>query len=186
MLRTRLYLGLLPLLLLFIALGMASMWICRELGQSVEKRLVINYRLMLGGYAMRDAANLMASSIQQAQGGHILEAKAPFSEYKSRFQKNLMEQSFASADSARADAVAQVADAFDRLSDFGTQLFERGGNGSRHSFQESEDALFQTIKSLEDLSAHYYQDLMNEQQRLSRIVRRSINVVAGALVGGIL
>ncbi len=186
MLRTRLYLGLLPLLLLFIALGMASILICRELGQSVEKRLVVNYRLLIGGYAMRDAANLMASAIHKGQAGQVLEAKAPFSEYKSRFQRNLMDQSFASADSARADAVAHVADAFDRLTEVGNQVFEQGGGASMRSYTESESALFQTLKSLEELNNHDYQDLLSEQQRLSRLVRRAINVVAGALVGGIL
>lgn len=186
MLRTRLYIGLLPLLLLFIAVGMASMLICRELAQSVEKRLVGSYRLMIGGYAMRDSASLMTSAIHDAQNGHILEARSSFSEYHGRFQRALMDQSFASAGTPRAAAVARVADAFDRLTNFGTVLFERGGGASMASYQQTEAAFFQTLRALEDLTARDYQDLQAEQRRVTGIVRRSIDLLAAALVGGIL
>lgn len=185
MLRTRLYLGLLPLLLLFMAVAMASMLICRELAQSVEKRLVENYRLMVSGYAMRDAANLMTQAIEDALNGRVLEAKSSFSEYRSRFQRNLMDQSFSSAGTPRAAAVARVADAYDRLSAFGDELFEHGASASMATYNQTQAAFFQTMRSLEDLTDHDYQDVRAEQQRLSRIVRRSINVLAGAMVGGI-
>ena len=186
MLRTRLYIGLLPLLLLFMAVGMASMLICRELAQSVEKRLVGSYRLMISGYAMRDAAGLMTTAIHDAQNGRVLEARSSFSEYHGRFQRNLMDQSFASAGTPRAAAVARVADAFDRLTNFGTALFERGGGASLATYQQTEAAFFQTVRALEDLNEKDYQDLQTEQRRLSRIVRRSIDLLAAALVGGIL
>lgn len=186
MLRTRLYIGLLPLLLLFMAVGMASMLICRELAQSVEKRLVGSYRLMLSGYAMRDAAHALTSAIHEGQNGRIFEAKSSFSKYRSDFQRNLMDQSFASAATPRAAAVARVADAFDRLTSYGSAVFERGTPTTRASFEQTETAFFQTIHALEELTERDYEDLQAEQRRVSRIVRRSINVMAGALVGGIL
>lgn len=186
MLRTRLYIGLLPLLLLFIAVGMASMLICRELAQSVEKRLVGSYRLMIGGYAMRDAAGLMTTAIHDAQNGRVLQARSSFSEYHGRFQRNLMDQSFASAGTARAATVARVADAFDRLTAFGTALFERGAGASMATYQQTEAAFFQTLRALEDLTERDYQDLQAEQRRVARIVGRSIDLLAAALVGGIL
>lgn len=186
MLRTRLYIGLLPLLLLFMAVGMAAMLICRELAQSVEKRLVESYRLMISGYAMRDAAGRMTSAIHDAQSGRLLEAKSVFSEYRGRFQRNLMDQSFASAGTPRGAAVARVADSFDRLSDFGTALFDRRSPSSRNAYDQTESAFFQTLRALEDLTERDYQDIQTEQRRVSRIVRRSINLLAAALVGGIL
>jgi two-component system, NtrC family, sensor histidine kinase KinB len=186
MLRTRLYIGLLPLLVLFMAVGMSAMLICRELAQSVEKRLVESYRLMISGYAMREAATLMTAAIHDGQNGRVFEAKASFAEYRSRFQRNLMDQSFASAGTPRGAAVAKVADAFDRLSGFGDDLFTRGKGASLATYQQTEAAFFQTLRSLEDLTARDYDQVRAEQQRLSRIVRSSINVLAAALVGGIL
>lgn len=186
MLRTRLYLGLLPLLLLFMAVGMASMLICRELAQSVEKRLVGSYRLMVSGYAMRDAAHAMTTAIHDGQNGRIFEAKSAFSKYHGDFQRNLMDQSFASAGTERAAAVARVADAFDRLTGFGTAVFEKAGASSRASYDKTETAFFQTLRALEELTQRDYQGVQDEQRRVSRIVRRSINVLAASLVGGIL
>jgi signal transduction histidine kinase len=186
MLRTRLYIGLLPLLLLFMAAGMAAMMICRELAQSVEKRLVASYTLMLSGYTMRDAAGMITTAIHDAQNGRVMEAQSQFSEYKSRFQRNLMDQSFASAGTPRASAVARVADSFDRLVAFGTAVFENNAGSSMASYQQTEAAFFQTLKALEDLTQHDYEDLQAEQRRVSRIVRRSINILAAALVLGIL
>ncbi|HEU5079306.1 MAG TPA: ATP-binding protein [Opitutaceae bacterium] len=186
MLRTRLYIGLLPLLLLFMAAGMAAMMICRELAQSVEKRLVGSYSLMISGYAMRDAAGMITTAIHDAQNGRVLEAKSQFSEYKSKFQRNLMDQSFASAGTPRAAAVARVADAYDRLIDYGTAVFERNSGSSMAAYQQTEAAFFQTLRALEELTQHDYDDLQAEQRRVSRIVRRSINILAVALVVGIL
>jgi two-component system, NtrC family, sensor histidine kinase KinB len=186
MLRTRLYLGLLPLLLLFMAVGMAAMLTCRELAKSVEKRLVESYRLMLSSYAMRDAAGLMTQAIQDAQNGRVFEAKKSYSEYRGRFQKNLMDQSFSSGTTPRAGAVAKVADAFDNLSEFGADIFDRHQGATFSNFQKTEAAYFQVLRALDDLNDQDYRDLQSEQRRISRIVRSSINILAAALVGGIL
>ena len=85
MLRTRLYLGLLPLLLLFIVVGLAAMLTCRELAQSIQLKLVNSYGSMIGCFEMRDSAKMMVDAIHQAQTGHMLEARSAFSEYKSAF-----------------------------------------------------------------------------------------------------
>ena len=186
MLRTRLYIGVLPLLMLFMAVGMIAMLICRELAQSVEKRLVGSYGLMISGYEMRDAAARMTAALHDGQNGRMFEAKSTFSQYRSRFQKELMDQSFASAGTPRAAEIARVADAFDRLSEYGTELFDSGKGASLATYQQTESAFFQTLKSLEDLTARDYAEMKTEQQRVARIVRGSINFLAAALVGGIL
>lgn len=186
MLRTRLYIGLLPLLVLFMVVGMAAMLICRELAESIEKRLVQSYRLMIGAYEMRETANLMTQSIQDGMGGHLFEAKAKFSQHKSRFQRALMDQSFASAGTPRGASIAKVADAFDRLSQLGTDLFDRGRGATFGNYQQTETALFQTLKSLEELTTRDYEDVKDEQQRVARIVRTTINILAASLIGGIL
>ena len=186
MLRTRLYIGLLPLLVLFMAVGMAAMLICRELAQSVEKRLVVSYQLLISGYNMRESATRMTAAIHDGQNGRVLEARSTFEEYRSRFQRDLMNQSFASAGTPRAAAITNVADAFDRLTEFGSDLFGRGRGVSMATFQQTEAAFFQTLKSLEELTARDYEDIKSEQRRVGRLVRGSINLLAAALVGGIL
>jgi NtrC-family two-component system sensor histidine kinase KinB len=186
MLRTRLYLGLLPLLLLFIVVGMAAMLICRELAQSIEIKLNASYRLMIGTYEMRDAAHGMTTAIQQAQSGRILEAKPTFLEYKSRFHKALMDQSFVSAGTPRAEEVEKVAAAFDRLTSFGDAIFERGGAATLSAYNETYAARFQTLNSLEEITRRDHELLKAEAQRVSGLVKTSVNVIAAAMAGGIL
>src|SRR5208283_5702292 len=53
MLRTRLYLGLLPLLLLLIGMGGYSVHTCLELSRSLELTMVAHYRAMLATEAMK-------------------------------------------------------------------------------------------------------------------------------------
>ena len=62
MLRTRLYLGLLPLLLLLIAMGGYALFTCWELSRSVEITLVGNYRSMLATETMKDAAEMVVKA----------------------------------------------------------------------------------------------------------------------------
>src|SRR5688500_10548671 len=59
MLRTRLYLGLLPLLLLIIATGGYAIHVCRDLAGSLSRDLVNNYRAILAAQQMRSSATLM-------------------------------------------------------------------------------------------------------------------------------
>src|SRR5688572_25101735 len=63
MLRTRLYLGLLPLLLLIVATGGYAIYVCRDLAGSLSRDLLGNYRAVLACQEMRASASLMTSAI---------------------------------------------------------------------------------------------------------------------------
>jgi len=185
MLRTRLYLGLLPLLLLFIGVGLAAMYICRDLGRSIEAKLVTSYRVMIGCHEMREAAYAMNDAIRDAQSGRILESRPVYEEQRSRFRRELMDQSFSSAGTLRTEALAKVAEAFDVMVEYGDAMFQQNATVTRQSFQHAQQVLNATLRSLEDLTHADYSELQNEAKRVADIARVSINVVAGAMVGGI-
>src|ERR1043165_2116718 len=115
MLRTRLYFGLLPLLLLFIGVGLAAMYICRDLGRSIEAKLVASYKVMIGCHEMREAAYAMTSAIHEAQNGRMLDARPVFESQRGIFKRTLMDQSFVSAGTARTGALGKGGDAFGEL-----------------------------------------------------------------------
>jgi two-component system, NtrC family, sensor histidine kinase KinB len=186
MLRTRLYLGLLPLLLLFIVVGGAAMFICGDLGNSIGAKLIASYRVMIGVHEMREAAYAMTTAIHEAQNGRMLEARPAFEGQRSRFRKTLMDQSFKAAGTARTQDLAKVADAFDRLAQYGDAMFQEGAAVSRWSYNRVETALNNTLNQLEELTQADYRELHAEAQRVADISRVSINVVAGSMVGGIL
>src|SRR3954463_12912230 len=106
MLRTRLYLGLLPLLLLIIATGGYAIHVCRDLAGSLSRDLVNNYRAILAAQQMRTSATLMASALAPAQLG-TAEQQA-FQENRSAFTRDLKSQFAASAGSPRANMVTEL------------------------------------------------------------------------------
>ena len=112
MLRTRLYLGLLPLLLLLIAMGGYALFTCLELSRAVEVTLVGNYRAMLAAQDMKDAASQMSGVLYHAQFGDVLAARQQFASQKERFERNLHAQSMISAGTPRAGAIEAVDTAF--------------------------------------------------------------------------
>jgi len=186
MLRTRLYLGLLPLLLLFVAVGLATIFIARDLARTMEQRLTVSYRWMIGCYDMSEQATLMVQALHEAQNGRVLESKATFYRHRGQFQQALMDQSFSSAGSARADVVGKVVDAFDKLSGFGEDLYTRGAAASLQSYQQTELALFRTLRSLKDVTEFDHAELRSATNRAAHVVQASINVLLGSLIGGIL
>jgi len=186
MLRTRLYLGLLPLLLLFIVVGLATVFIARELSRSLEARLAANYRWMIGCHDMRDYAVLMVQSIHDGQNGRVLEAKGPYEEHLGSFQRALMEQSFTSEGTARAEAVAEISNAFDRLTVYGDEVFNSKNGPSMRSYQETEDALYRTLNAVKEITKYDYADLSSATGQAAQVVHTGINVLLASLVGGVL
>jgi len=186
MLRTRLYLGLLPLLLLFVAVGLATMFIAQDLAHSMEKRLAASYSWMIGCYDMSEQATLMVQALHDAQNGRVLESKKDFYRHRGQFQRVLMDQSFSSAGAGRSAAIGKVVDAFDQLSGFGEDIYTRGAAASLQSYQQTEVALFRTLKSLKEVTEFDYAELRSATNRAARVVQASIDVLLGSLVGGIL
>ena len=75
MLPTRIYLGMLPLQLQFIAVAGVTTLLYRSLARSLEHTLVVNYRAMISGYEMREAANFMTGALVTAQRGDLVAAR---------------------------------------------------------------------------------------------------------------
>ncbi len=185
MLRTRLYLGLLPLLLLFIGVGLSAMYICRDLGRSIEGKLVASYRVMIGCHEMREAAIAMTEAVHQAQNGKMLEARPVFERHSGAFKRTLMDQSFVSAGTARTEALSKVGDAYEEMLKFGNVMFQRGIAVSQLDYYRAERALYTTMQALEQLTYADYSELKKEATRVAEVARISINFVAVAMVVGI-
>src|SRR6185503_17936686 len=87
MLRTRLYLGLLPLLLLIVATGGYAIHRVRNLSGSLSRDLVNNYRAVLGCQQMRTSATLMTSALSPAMLGDG--ERRAFEEHRAAFKREL-------------------------------------------------------------------------------------------------
>src|SRR5690606_28704697 len=124
--RTRLYLGLLPLLLLIVATGGYAIYVCRDLAGSLSRDLLNNYQAVLACQQMRESASLMTSALSPPVLG--AEERRVFEEYRSAFRRELMAQANASGGSGRATFVAALDAAFTQLSEVGERQLQAGGS----------------------------------------------------------
>ncbi|HEY0945892.1 MAG TPA: ATP-binding protein [Opitutaceae bacterium] len=181
MLRTRLYLGLLPLLLLFIAVGLLAIWLSRDLGRAVDRDLNAHYEALIAGYEMRDAARRLNQAIRDADRGDPLAAREAFNAQRARFERHLMAQSMVAAGTERAPLVEQLDTVFSQLVLAGETLIERGPINSA-GYGAAEGDLFRTLKAIEDLNAHDFGQMQATAARATQLARWTIKLIAGALV----
>lgn len=152
MLRTRLYLGLLPLLLLLIGSGGYAIYVTRQLAGALQRDLVGNYRDILACQQMRTSARLMTSAVSYARRGDPLVARQAFAENRAAFTRELMAQSASSAGTARAEWVERLDGAFAELAAQGESLLAAGGNDALAVEHQHEAALFRVLSTIEHLN----------------------------------
>ncbi|QYM79414.1 cell wall metabolism sensor histidine kinase WalK [Horticoccus luteus] len=152
MLRTRLYLGLLPLVLLLVGTGSYAILVSRHLAGSLQRELVVNYRTVLACQRMRFAATMMTGALTTAQRGDLLKARRDFDEQRSAFTRELMEQSAVAAGTPRIGLIEAVDRAFDDFSSVSNEILKLGGTGSLPAVKESETALYRVLNAIEELT----------------------------------
>ena len=186
MLRTRLYLGLLPLLALLVAICGYALHTCVELSRSVEVTLVNHYRAILATEEMKDAATQMNNALYGAQGASAQAARERFGAQRDRFLRLLRDQSMGAAGTARADAVGRVDEAFSaqRQKD---ETWMGGAAGSPlASLRETGTALFTTLTALDVLAQRDYEALQSELARAGQTTRTTIRLLIGAMAAAVL
>src|SRR4051812_990987 len=137
MLRTRLYLGLLPLLLLLVGTGLYAIHVSRELAGSLQRDLVRNYRDIIACQQLRASARLMTSAVSLAERGDPFGAREEFESNRGAFTRELMAQSASSAGTPRAELVERLDEAFTDLATQGADLLAAGGKGSLDRLQRN-------------------------------------------------
>lgn len=185
MLRTRLYLGLLPLLLLLIAMGGYALLTCLRLSRAVEVTLVGNYRAMLATAEMKDEATRINTALDQAQRGEFLAARQQLAEQRSRFERNLRDQSMTSAGTPRARPLEQVDQAFAAQVAKDEELLRRPSLDLA-ALRETETALFGTLKALEALAQYDHDALEVEIAAAAQTSRTTVRLLAGAMAAAVL
>jgi nitrogen fixation/metabolism regulation signal transduction histidine kinase len=185
MLRTRLYLGLLPLVLLLGGMGAYAIQVSRELAGSLQRDLVGNYRDILACEQMRATVRLMTSSLGALRGDPLAARKA-FEEHRGDFTRELMAQSASSAGTPRAPLVQQLDDAFSSLVEQSEDLIAGGGMGRLEAFQRNETAVYRVLAAIENLNRHDFAAAQQTAQRASRMVATTERVLLTAMIGAVI
>lgn len=185
MLRTRLYLGLLPLLLLIIATGAYAIHRVRDLAGSISRDVVNNYGAVIASQKMRTAVTLMISAIRPLPG----EADPGlFEQKRAEFMRELTTQSTLSRGSARAAAVNKIEEEFRKL----VQRVERQmQNVSQRPLQDrfrdivdNGAAVAAVHRALDELTQHDMKAAQRTATRVESLAAETERVMLITIAGG--
>ncbi len=185
MLRTRLYLGLLPLLLLLMLMGIYALYTCWQLSRSVEITLVQNYQSMLATGEMKDAATLLSTALDQAQRGDSLAARRTFDSQRTRFERYLRDQSMVSAGTPRATPIQAVDRAFTAQAEQ-DRAYLRTPSSDLATLRTTQTALFGTLNALDGLAQFDHEALQSELSRAGRTTHTTIRLLLAAMGGAVI
>jgi len=180
MLRTRLFLGLLPLVLLVIGIGGYAVHVSRELAGSLQRDLLRNYGDILACGQMRTSARLMNAAVALARRGDPQEARKVFEENRAAFTRELMQQSATSAGTPRAAMVHDVDEAFTALTSTAGELMAGGGAGSLETLRGNEAALFRVQAAIEALNRRDFAAVQQTAARAEQMKATTERVLTGA------
>ncbi|PTX97944.1 ATP-binding protein [Opitutus sp. ER46] len=166
MLRTRLYLGLLPLVLLIIAMGGYAIYVCRDLAGSLSSDLVTNYRAIVACQHMRESARQMYGAMTPLTPSDA--DRQSFADARAAFVRELMAQSAASAGTPRASFVEALDRAFTQFVELGERTVEgdvrRWGVAATNRY----DAFGSVLTAIENLTRR---DFAAAQQTAARVAQ---------------
>ena len=110
-LRTKLLIGLTPLLAIMVGLGLWAIVMFSRLGNNIDVILRENYASVLAAEGMKEALERMDSALLFAIGGEEQRAREQFAEYRPMFERNLkIEQNNVTlpGEQAMADALTRL------------------------------------------------------------------------------
>ncbi len=186
MLRTRLYLGLLPLLLVAIGTGAYAILVCHQLAGSFQHDLVSSYRASLAGERMRAAAARMSNDVAAAGRQGPLEIRRAYGADRTAFTRDLLAQATSAAGTSRAPLVADVDAAFAAMDTLDQRVIAGNADRSLEALGEGEGALFRLVDAIEKLERHDYATAEGTAAASGSLAARTIDVLALAMVAAFL
>lgn len=165
MLRTRLYVGLLPLVLLVIAMGGYAIYVCRDLAGSLSRDLMSNYAAIVACQHMRESAQQMVGAITTSPQPD----RKGFESAHSAFVRELMAQSASSAGTPRSMYVEAVDRAFQRFSTLGKRSLDEDGVSLLATVQDRSRAYGALSSVLDAIDSLTRRDTAAAQQTADRV-----------------
>ena len=183
MLRTRLFLGLLPLLLLVVAIGGYAIHVCRGMADTLSHDLGKNYLAVIGCEQLRTAATLMTNALSPA----ILSEteRREFDAHRGAFKRELMAQA-AAAGPVRGAMLVHVDEAFARLVAEGDRQLELGGSGARGAgWQAANGALIGVLQAIEALAKWDFAETRKTAVEVRRLAATTERVLLGTIAAAV-
>jgi two-component system, NtrC family, sensor histidine kinase KinB len=177
MLRTRLFFGLLPLLLVLVGTGAYAIRVCRQLAGPLQRDLVADYRDALGCQDMRTSATLMSNALAFAEATDPIGAKRALDRHRESFTRELMAQSASSAGTPRAALVGALDGAFQDFSSRCDEVLSGGVAISLGEIQANETALYRVLNAIDTLTTSDYAASREAEARAEQLARTAVGVL---------
>ncbi len=185
MLRTRLFLGLLPLVLILVGTGVYAIRVDRELAGSLSRDLVNNYRAIAALQEMRESARQMGNAVREARVGDPLTARRSFDEPRSAFSRELMGQAVSSVGSSRSVLVSALDEAFRDFVTKSEPVLAAGGLGARTDLSREEAALYRVLAAIETLTKRDAAAAQQTAARVEQLAATTERILITAIVGAV-
>ena len=183
MLRTRLTLGLLPLLLLFLLVCFYAMRNSSELGVSVEDILARNFRSIRVVSDLRGAAALMNTSLADARSGDPAAALPRFVAGRTRFKHGLNDELLAQPGRAKTELLNALDTNFTRFATVGDETLRLGALNPLEMRERSEAAFFAVNHALDVLLDQDHREIIEAEARVKARIDRSLRLLIAAMAG---
>jgi signal transduction histidine kinase len=185
MLRTRLFFGLLPLLLVMVGIGAYAIRVCHELAGPVESELVAANRAALGLRDMRSMATLMSNALAFGGAADPIGAKRLLEERRAAFTRELMNQSAASAGTPRGRLVESLDAAFQDYSARCDRMLAAGGGASLEDFRSNQDSLYKVFEILDRLTENDYAASKETEARAEHLASTAVGILSATIGAGV-
>jgi signal transduction histidine kinase/HAMP domain-containing protein len=181
MLRTRLFFGLLPLLLVIVGTGAYAIRVCRQLAGPLQADLVADYRAALGCQDMRGSATLMSNALAYPSTADPIGDKRALDERRAAFTRELMGQSASSVGKPRAKLVDSLDAAFQDFSARCDRTLASGGAVSLDEARENEGALYRVFSAIDRITASDYQESRSTEIRAEHLANTAIGILSATI-----
>jgi NtrC-family two-component system sensor histidine kinase KinB len=182
MLRTRLTLGLLPLLLLFLLVGLYALRTSQELGDAVEGILARDFRSVRVVQDLREAAAQMDTALGAARAGDGVAARPRFLAGRTRFQRGLNDELLAQPGREKGELLNSLEVSFRHFTSAGEETLRLGELTPLDSLKEDEAAFFSVNHALDALLERDHQEIIGAETRIKARIDDTLRLFIAAMV----
>jgi NtrC-family two-component system sensor histidine kinase KinB len=184
MLRTRLTFGLLPLLLLFLAVCLYAIHTSRNLGVSVETVLSRDFRSIRIVQDMRATVAQMNATLQAAGRGNPTDYRKPFEERRTEFKRSLNDELLSLPTAEKTALLTKLDEQFEQFTQAGEEILRLNGLTTANFTVQSK--LAGVNATLDDLLNREHQEILMAEQGVKARIEASLKLLMIAMVAAVL
>ena len=182
MLRTRLTLGLLPLLLLFLVVCVYAVRTSQELGESVEGILARGFHSIRVVQDLREAAAGMNAALVDARKGDPAGALPRFVEGRTRFKRALNDELLAQPGREKTELLNALEAQFQAFNQVGDETLHLGELNTLELLKRNEAAFFAVNQALDALLDRDHQEVIGAEARVTSRIDDTLRLLVAAML----